>query len=60
VWTPKRIWEKINYIHANPVRLGLADRPEDWIWSSSRDFAGTREAAWRLSIYRDTLPFIVA
>lgn len=30
----------IDYIHANPVRRGLVDRPEAWEWSS---------AAWYLS-----------
>ena len=26
----------INYVHANPVRRGLVERPEDWEWSSAR------------------------
>jgi putative transposase len=30
----------IDYIHANPVRRGLAQRPEDWEWSSARCYAG--------------------
>lgn len=30
----------IDYIHQNPVRRGLVDRPEDWIWSSARWYAG--------------------
>jgi putative transposase len=34
----------IDYIHANPVRRGLVDRPEDWEWSSARWFAGLRPA----------------
>jgi len=28
-------WEKMDYIHLNPVRAGLAARPEDWPWSSA-------------------------
>jgi len=32
----------INYIHMNPVRRGLVSRPEDWIWSSARWYAGIR------------------
>jgi putative transposase len=31
----KRI-EKLNYIHWNPMKRGLVDRPEDWRWSSYR------------------------
>jgi putative transposase len=32
----------IEYIHANPVRRGLAKQPEDWEWSSARWFCGIR------------------
>ena len=30
----------IDYFHANPVRRGLVQRPEDWKWSSAAWFAG--------------------
>jgi hypothetical protein len=30
----------MDYIHANPVRRGLVERPEDWEWSSARWYAG--------------------
>jgi putative transposase len=26
--------EKLHYIHCNPVKRGLCERPEDWAWSS--------------------------
>jgi putative transposase len=29
----------IQYIHANPVRRGLVETPEDWPWSSARFYA---------------------
>lgn len=29
---------KFNYIHENPVRAELVKNPEDWYWSSSKDF----------------------
>ena len=32
----------IEYIHLNPVRRGLVERPEDWPWSSARWYAGQR------------------
>ncbi len=32
----------IDYIHANPVRRGLVERPEEWEWSSARWYGGTR------------------
>ena len=33
--------EKVEYIHLNPVRAGLLNRPEDWRWSSYNEYAGT-------------------
>lgn len=30
---------KINYIHENPVRRDLVDIPEDYPWSSAREYA---------------------
>ncbi|MBL7141239.1 MAG: transposase [Planctomycetes bacterium] len=32
--------EVMAYIHANPVRRGLAESPTDWIWSSARFWEG--------------------
>jgi putative transposase len=31
--------EKLRYIHRNPVRAGLCERPEDWPWSSFCHYA---------------------
>jgi putative transposase len=35
--------EKLRYIHRNPIRAGLCERPEDWEWSSFRHYATERE-----------------
>ncbi len=32
-------WEKLEYIHQNPVEAGVVQRPEDWKWSSYRFYA---------------------
>ncbi len=40
LWKTKTINEVIDYIHANPVRRGLVDRPTDWKWSSAAAYAG--------------------
>ncbi len=32
--------QKVDYLHYNPVRAGWVERPEDWLYSSARDFAG--------------------
>ena len=43
VFSAKEVEEKIAYIHANPVRRGLVERPEDWAWSSARWWQGRRD-----------------
>ena len=30
--------EKLRYIHRNPVKRGLCERPQDWPWSSFRHY----------------------
>jgi REP element-mobilizing transposase RayT len=37
-------WELSRYIHLNPVRAGLAARPEEFPWSSCRHYFGHRGA----------------
>ena len=36
VFTEDKRTEKLGYIHWNPLRRGLVDKPEDWRWSSWR------------------------
>jgi REP element-mobilizing transposase RayT len=31
---------KINYIHENPVRAGIVEKAEDYLYSSARNYAG--------------------
>jgi putative transposase len=35
----RQFMEKLLYIHHNPVKRRLCDRPEDWAWSSFRHYA---------------------
>ena len=39
VWSEKKRMEKLRYMHMNPVRRGLVDAPELWVWSSYRAYA---------------------
>lgn len=39
VWSEGKRVEKLRYIHRNPVRRGLVERPEDWNWSSFLHYA---------------------
>ncbi|HEY1601971.1 MAG TPA: transposase [Pirellulales bacterium] len=51
------VYEKIEYVHNNPVRRGLATSPESWNWSSARAWAtGENEP---LEIDRDRLPSLM-
>jgi len=34
--------QKINYIHENPVRAMIVERPEEYIYSSARDYSGEK------------------
>lgn len=36
------IEQKMDYIHNNPVKAGIVDNPEDYIYSSARDYAGIK------------------
>jgi putative transposase len=39
VFSEKKLAEKLDYIHWNPVRRGLVASPEQWPWSSYRFYA---------------------
>ena len=45
----------LRYIHVNPVNAGLTKRPEEWPWSSYRQFLsagpGIAEIEWPLSLF---------
>lgn len=34
--------QKINYIHQNPVRAMIVERPEEYLYSSARDYSGEK------------------
>lgn len=39
VWTEEKRIEKLRYMHRNPVKRGLVEKPGDWPWSSFRHYA---------------------
>ena len=55
--SPHDVLEKIQYIHANPVYRGLAENPEDWLWSSYRLHIGDTNEL--IQIDRDTIPVVL-
>ena len=40
VFTMDFLRQKINYVHMNPVRQGIVERAEDYIYCSAVDYAG--------------------
>ncbi len=40
VYSEKFTKQKVNYIHQNPVRAGIVNNPEDYIYSSASNYAG--------------------
>ena len=40
IYSDNFIFQKLNYIHENPVRAGIVEKPEDYLYSSARNFAG--------------------
>ncbi|HZL66646.1 MAG TPA: hypothetical protein VFC29_04870, partial [Candidatus Limnocylindrales bacterium] len=49
VCTSKKRIEKLRYMHRNPVKRGLAEKPEDWDWSSFRAYAFQQVAQVRVN-----------
>ncbi len=41
LFNQKFLWDKINYIHKNPVRSGLVNESQHWIYSSASNYYGT-------------------
>jgi len=40
LYSNKFIQQKLDYIHSNPVKAGLVVNPEDYLYSSARNYAG--------------------
>jgi putative transposase len=36
IYSERKLLEKLNYMHRNPVEAGLVERAADWPWSSAR------------------------
>jgi hypothetical protein len=38
LYSEKSVWEKINYIHNNPVKENFVSKPEHWRFSSASNY----------------------
>ena len=45
VFSDNELFEKLAYIHANPVRRGLVSSETEWAWSSARWYSTLKETA---------------
>jgi REP element-mobilizing transposase RayT len=44
----KELWQVVEYVHSNPVRIGLVQRAKDYFWSSARNYAGLKPVAMEI------------
>jgi len=42
LWSNEVIEQKIDYVHNNPVVSGFVEKPEDWKYSSAKDFCNEK------------------
>lgn len=43
LYSPKFVFQKINYIHNNPVESGIVEKPENYLYSSAKDYHATKK-----------------
>ncbi|HMT07274.1 MAG TPA: hypothetical protein PKA82_04650 [Pyrinomonadaceae bacterium] len=55
LWSEQMLWQRIQYTHLNPVRAGLCDHPNDWMWSSARIWNGRPLENEPLQVDRDKI-----
>ena len=42
LFNQKMAWQKLEYIHQNPIVAGIVEKPEDYLYSSARDYYGMK------------------
>jgi REP element-mobilizing transposase RayT len=42
IWSQAFLQSKLDYIHLNPVRAGIVEKAEEYLYSSSCDYYGNR------------------
>jgi len=52
LWSNKVIWEKISYVHNNPVAAGLVYRAQDYVYSSASDYADEKGLLDGIVVFR--------
>ena len=52
LWSHEVFWQKLEYIHYNPVKAGLCEYPEDYKYSSAR-FYLKNEKDWDFLVHNE-------
>ena len=52
LWSNKVIWEKISYVHNNPVEAELVYRAPDYVYSSASDYADEKGLLDDIVVFR--------
>jgi putative transposase len=50
VWSAKKVKEKLEYMHANPLKRKLVTHPKDWPWSSWSYYEQGEEGLLRIDV----------
>jgi putative transposase len=53
VWGEKKLKQKLDYMHRNPVDRELAKHPRDWPWSSWNFYEGNGKGLIPIDITRE-------
>ena len=56
VWSGKKITEKLNYMHLNPITRGLVVHPRDWPWSSWSHYANGENGLIAIDRWNESAP----
>jgi len=51
IYTERFLRQKLNYVHRNPVRAGLVETPEEYMYSSHRNYVSGED--WLIEIDRE-------
>jgi len=49
LFSGKETIKKIEYIHDNPIRKGLVENPECWVWSSAGFWLFEKESTLKIN-----------
>ncbi len=50
IWSAKVFWQKLNYIHQNPVKSGFVTDPIAWKYSSARNYGDDDQTVLEIDV----------